>query len=201
MTPQPDHGLLLGRGDDDHPQYYDETRLASYLSSNPPDPAAHTHLEADVTDLGSYALDTHTHSKYGALLQFVQSEATDLSLSTGQLIKQLPFGEASFDVGSYHDSANDRAVVPSGLGGLHTVGGSIQWPSYSGMGFYFYVKVNGTTQRWLARQGNVAIFSGIQGSVLLNLSAGDQVEWWVEATATASVRYQYIYTYGWIARL
>lgn len=54
---QPDHGLLLGKGDDDHPHYLNESRLDAYLTANPPTPDAHTHLEADVTDLGAYALD------------------------------------------------------------------------------------------------------------------------------------------------
>ena len=59
---QPKHSLLLELEGDDHPQYYDESRLSQYLTNNPPTPDAHTHLEADVTDLGNYAEVGHTHS-------------------------------------------------------------------------------------------------------------------------------------------
>lgn len=77
----PDHGLLLGTRDDDHPQYYNAARLSSWWSGRPPNAhthlvadvtdigtyysaVGHSHVEADITDLGVYALDGHTHSQY-----------------------------------------------------------------------------------------------------------------------------------------
>ena len=56
-----EHGLLIQLLDDDHPQYMNEDRLAAYLGANPPVPAAHTHVEADVTDLGNYSVVGHGH--------------------------------------------------------------------------------------------------------------------------------------------
>ena len=56
---KPDHGMLLGTRDDDHPQYYNLARLDSWFLTKPPN--AHTHVEADVTDLGNYAVVGHTH--------------------------------------------------------------------------------------------------------------------------------------------
>lgn len=66
---RPSHSLLLGLLEDDHPQYYDESRLATYLGANPPVPAAHTHLEAEITDLKTYSEPGHTH---------VETDITDL---------------------------------------------------------------------------------------------------------------------------
>lgn len=74
----PDHGLLLGTRDDDHPQYYNAARLSSWWSGRPPNAhshvvaditdigtyysaVGHSHVEADITDLQSYALSTHNH--------------------------------------------------------------------------------------------------------------------------------------------
>lgn len=63
------HSLLLGLHEDDHPQYYDITRLAAYLTANPPTPGAHTHLEAEITDHAAYSVPGHTH---------LEAEVTDL---------------------------------------------------------------------------------------------------------------------------
>jgi len=46
-----DHGILTGLTDDDHTQYHNDTRGDARYSV-----LAHTHLEADITDLQTYAL-------------------------------------------------------------------------------------------------------------------------------------------------
>lgn len=73
-----DHGLIGGLRDDDHPQYYNYARLSSWYGSQPPNAhthvvaditdigtyysaVGHSHVEADITDLKSYALSTHNH--------------------------------------------------------------------------------------------------------------------------------------------
>ena len=44
-----DHGVLTGLGDDDHTQYYNQTRGDARYSQ-----LSHTHTESDITDLGDY---------------------------------------------------------------------------------------------------------------------------------------------------
>lgn len=55
----PDHGMLLGTTDDDHVQYYNLARLTAWYGTQPPN--THTHVEADITDLGNYTVVGHLH--------------------------------------------------------------------------------------------------------------------------------------------
>lgn len=69
-----DHGVLLGLGDDDHAQYHNDARGDLRYSQ-----LAHTHLEADITDLGSYLDQAAADLLYAALAhQHVEADITDL---------------------------------------------------------------------------------------------------------------------------
>lgn len=98
-----DHGVLIGLGDDDHAQYHNNARgdarysllahthleaditdLQAYLTEVAADllyaELAHTHTESDITDLQNYSLVGHTHAGLYAPLSHthVESDITDL---------------------------------------------------------------------------------------------------------------------------
>ena len=80
-----DHGALTGLADDDHSQYHNDARgdlRYSPLGHNHDAtyaPLSHTHLEADITDLGSYLTEAAADLIYAAIAHTHSLALDDLS--------------------------------------------------------------------------------------------------------------------------
>jgi len=72
-----DHGILTGLADDDHTQYHNDTRGDARYSL-----LAHTHLEADITDLDKYSVAAADAAFAPIVHTHLEADITDLDKYT-----------------------------------------------------------------------------------------------------------------------
>ena len=189
---RPSHSLLLGLREDDHPQYFDQTRLDDYLTANPPVPAAHTHLEAEITDLQDYSLTGHTHA-YLPLSGGQVDGAVTIDGATGPALK-VRNADASGAQLRLVDDGDPNAVLLRNDGStfyfLVTDTEDGIWNSLRP--FYFSLSTGAVTIAEDATVSGTLNVNTIRGGSSLNLygesndslriTSGETLEWWPSDT-------------------
>lgn len=100
-----DHGVLLGLGDDDHPQYHNDARGDVRYA-----PLAHTHGEGDITDLGDYLTEAEANLLY-ALIAHTHVEGDITDLQNYSLVGHTHTEGDITDLGPYADASHTHVVA------------------------------------------------------------------------------------------
>lgn len=194
-----DHGALTGLADDDHTQYHTDARGdARYYTQSQVDSSlsgkadsAHTHVEADITDLGAYPDSTgqsatqipQTDGAGG--WSFIPTPSGGASVATyrARTGAVLSVGEkAELSAVGVTTNANEIQLAPLSLGHDYTID-QLQWEvvNFAGAGGLYDICLYGSTDGipsgtplWsLANlDGTVAGFFVDTLGAALNLSAG-----------------------------
>jgi len=100
---------------------------------------------------GSAWRDTQTQTRSHGVVATRASGTVNITDSTTTAVA---FTAEDYDTDSYHDNStnNTRFTVPSGLGGLYYIEGSVKWTAQTGAtgGALVFLRLNGTSN--LARQ-------------------------------------------------
>lgn len=182
----------LGYSDGDNYLTHDsvgKTRFRSYNGS-------YTNV-ADIDDDGLLLASGKTIRSTGVGASMYRTGA-DQSISSG-VATVLGLNAIAFDTSpdsDLADSANSRFVIPTGFGGLWAYTVETSWGGGTPpTDVYVRPRVN-TSPGGLHRNGSVSTYDGIGGSGLLNVSAGDTVDFLVTMNANFHVRGSNTYTFA-----
>lgn len=85
-------------------------------------------------------------------------------------------GDIEFDTHNFLDNANDRLVIPNGMGGLYQIIGAVEYPTNATGNRFISVTVNGTTRGFTNELALASISTRMQCGALVELAEGDYVE-------------------------